>query len=214
MIEQYVIGSIVGISQSLLGHPLDTLKVYKQNKITKNLSFYQYYTGIKYPLILSAFHNSMLFGSYSQFNDKINNSFISGALSGGIFGIIISPFELYKTRSQLFKSNKISMFRGMPLAIMRESVGTATYFGSYYYMKNKDIHPFIAGGLSGWFSWFSCYPVDTIKTRIQSSRKLTYYDAFKQKKLWSGFKYCSYRAILVNACGFIIYEYLNNSIIN
>ena len=95
MIEQYAIGSIVGITQSLVGHPLDTLKVYKQNKISKKLDFKGYYRGIKYPICISIFQNSILFGNYDQFNKKLDNKFISGFISGFIIGVIISPFDLF-----------------------------------------------------------------------------------------------------------------------
>jgi hypothetical protein len=56
-------GTIVGISQTFFGHPLDTLKTLKQNgtKIQgENLR--SLYRGIYYPLILSTTYNSLLFG--------------------------------------------------------------------------------------------------------------------------------------------------------
>ena len=214
MIEQYAIGSIVGIVQSVVGHPLDTLKVYKQNKISKKLTFTGYYKGLKYPACISTFQNSILFGNYDQFNKEINNNFISGFLSGSIIGVISSPFELYKTQSQLLKKDKVNIFRGMPLTISRESIASGCYFSSYYYLKDKNVHPFISGGVCGWLSWLITYPIDTIKTRIQSNQNISYNYALQKGNLWSGFSYCSYRAIIVNAFGFIIFEKLNNLLID
>lgn len=212
MIEQYAIGSIVGITQSLVGHPLDTLKVFKQNKISKKLDFRGYYRGIKYPTCISTFQNSILFGNYNQFNKEIDNKFVSGFMSGFIIGIIISPFELFKTQSQTLKKDKVNFFRGMPLTIMRESIASGFYFSTYYYLKDKNYHPLISGGLSGWLSWLSTYPIDTVKTRIQTDINITYLSAIKQRNLWNGFAFCSYRAILVNSIGFVIFEKLNSYI--
>ena len=212
MIEQYAIGSIIGIVQSCIGHPFDTLKVYKQNKISKKLTFAGYYKGLKYPACISTFQNSILFGNYDKFNKKIDNKFISGFLSGSIIGIISSPFELFKTQSQLLRKDKINIFRGMPLTISRESIASGCYFSIYYYLKDNNVHPFISGGTCGWLSWLVTYPIDTIKTRIQTDPNISYIYALKQRNLWNGFSYCSCRAVIVNSVGFIIFEKLNNYI--
>ena len=37
-------------------------------------------------------------------------------------------------------------------------------------MKNKiNYHPLISGGVAGALSWLFTYPIDTVKTRVQSN---------------------------------------------
>jgi hypothetical protein len=49
--ESFWAGLISGIFQTVVGHPLDTLKVWKQNNSRISPSFFNLYKGIKYPFI-------------------------------------------------------------------------------------------------------------------------------------------------------------------
>ena len=54
--NEYTLGNIFGITQTIIGYPFDTIKTNLQN--SKNINIYiksplKLYTGVKYPLVLS-----------------------------------------------------------------------------------------------------------------------------------------------------------------
>ncbi|KGQ88079.1 mitochondrial ornithine carrier protein [Candida albicans P94015] len=74
----------------------------------------------------------------------------------------------------------IGLWKGLNLTIVREVIGTAIWFGTFeyvndYYKKvkepwvsNKDVQLLIAGAMAGVTFNFSMFPVDTIKSNIQT----------------------------------------------
>ena len=91
-------------------------------------------------------------------------------------------------------------------------------FFFYYYFKNKfdvhinkDLNNLISGGLAGITSWTITYPIDTIKTRIQS-KHISFSKAIKQYNLFKGLSVSLLRAFIVNSVGFYTYEYFNKKL--
>lgn len=229
VVNTLILGSTIGTSQIIIGYPLDTLKTLRQNnkKITsKELKFRRIYKGISYPIYLNIFYQSLLFYSYENLNNKLNNHLISGFITGGIIGTISNPFEYYKVREQnklpIKHFSRNSFLKGLQYTILRESIATGIYFSSYYTLKEYNINTFISGGLSGVFSWVFTYPIDTIKTRIQSCDALIpnkyhnigFSSCLFNKNLFNGMSYCLSRSFIVNSFTFIIYEYLKKNNIN
>ncbi|KAF7114578.1 hypothetical protein CNMCM5793_009223 [Aspergillus hiratsukae] len=86
---------------------------------------------------------------------------------------------------QLYKEGGIrSVFRGSAMTLARDGPGSAAYFAAYEYIKRsltpKDEHgnttgdlsmPAVlaAGGAAGIAMWIPIFPVDTIKSRLQSA---------------------------------------------
>lgn len=86
---------------------------------------------------------------------------------------------------QLYKEGGIrSVFRGSAMTLARDGPGSAAYFASYEYIKRKltpkdangnpsgDLSLFAimtAGGAAGVAMWIPVFPVDTIKSRLQSA---------------------------------------------
>ncbi|KAK0514189.1 hypothetical protein JMJ35_002806 [Cladonia borealis] len=86
---------------------------------------------------------------------------------------------------QLYKEGGIrSVFRGSAMTLARDGPGSAAYFASYEYVKrkmtpkDKDGNPsgelsltavMVAGGAAGVAMWIPVFPVDTIKSRLQSA---------------------------------------------
>ena len=132
------------------------------------------------------------------------------------FGIINTDVSTFKgtcvTGNQNnIPNNTLNIFRGWPATIARDSISYSIYFGSYHNLKDYNINTLIAGGSAGWMCWLFSYPIDTIKTRVQSS-DVSYMTVIKQQKLWKGFTYCSVRAIISNAILFYTYELFYNNI--
>ena len=86
---------------------------------------------------------------------------------------------------QLYKEGGIrSVYRGSAMTLARDGPGSATYFATYEYVKRKmtpkdiDGKPsgelsltavMTAGGAAGVAMWIPVFPIDTIKSRLQSA---------------------------------------------
>ena len=85
---------------------------------------------------------------------------------------------------QLYKEGGVrSVYRGSAMTLARDTPGSAAYFGTYEYIKRqmspKDAEGnitgdlslsaiVVAGGAAGVAMWIPVFPVDTVKSRIQS----------------------------------------------
>ena len=161
---------------TIVGHPLDTIKVLLQNNKNINYNF-KLFNGLT-PIIIT---NSIITGV--QFH-AIILGLISAALS--------TPIEYYKIQKTLPK--------GFIITFIREFIALNCYFNLYNYLENKT-GIFVAGGLAGSTSWLLTYQIDTIKTRIQSG--YSFNDALKEKNFNKGLYFCLIRGFIVNAFGYL-----------
>ena len=135
---------------------------------------------------------------YEKDEDKdtaLNHTF-AGAISGATQAFINGPTELIKTQMQvrLDKNYKNSLAcarhivkrhgvsklsKGLGVTFLREVPAFGIYFGMHHLAldlmeydpdesKWEEIKPFLSGGLAGMTSWYINYPIDCIKTRMQS----------------------------------------------
>lgn len=195
--EDYLKGSVSGIAQALSGHPFDTVKVLKQNNIKYNFDIRNLYKGLSFPL----FTNSIIIGT--QFYLYHNyNSFITGIVSG----LMIAPVDYFKIQKQINPNYKykLKMPLGLHATVLRETFSIPIYFNSFYWLNNKLNNSFLSGGIAGILSWLIPYPIDTIKTRVQSGISLK--ESIKIGKYWRGLHFCLFRAFLVNGAGFYCSE--------
>lgn len=221
----FVIGSLIGLTQTIIGHPFDTLKSIKQSNTSiniNNISKIKYlYRGITYPLILNIGYNGLLFFLFDKMKEKKYNNLESGLFSGLLCGILLTPFEYYKINHQLNQKPIIfNCFRGLQYTMMRESLATSIYFTIYFELNNRKINPLFSGGISGVLSWCITYPLDTIKTNYQLHKYKNTNDVIKDcfnikyiinKNTWNGINYCVYRAFIVNSISFNIYNFFSNN---
>ena len=185
------------------------------SKFSYNININNLYRGLTYPLITFSLINGFAFGNNCNINKRVNNSYISGGITGGLLSLIINPIELYKIQRQQNRIPKdilssMNAHRGLPLTLSREVIACSIYFGTYDNFKNLNIPPIIGGSIAGLLSWVTIYPLDVIKTRVQADYSISYKDAILQKKLWVGVNHCSIRAIVNNAVVFYTYEKLTD----
>tara|TARA_B110000971_G_scaffold214631_1_gene246988 strand:+ start:1693 stop:2358 length:666 start_codon:yes stop_codon:yes gene_type:complete len=220
MVNDYLNGIIVGIAQTLIGHPLDTLKILRQTKNNINyntLNIRGLYRGMIYPMCGSGIFNSIQFGTYQYLNDIYHNNMIAGLGAGLLSGMILCPIDVLKINKQIKNKSykKLHLYRGLYATCGREIPSTYIYFTTYYssmnYLeKNNEMNAFLSGGIAGVLSWFFTFPIDVVKTRIQSYQFDTIGSAINHGNLWNGLTVCLVRAFIVNGTGFVVYNKLSN----
>jgi solute carrier family 25 (mitochondrial carnitine/acylcarnitine transporter), member 20/29 len=184
----------------------------------------------------------------------LSKIWMAGAIGGLASFVVSAPSELVKCRAQLVvdgQGSSYSVFKdiwrrgGLPalyyggtITALRDSFGYGWYFFSYELTKrlllSRQVDPFISptatevlvsGGIAGVVTWVSIYPLDVIKTRLQtqpawaaerqSLLPLTHATVSSEKssiglakELWRqtgirgfyrGVGICSLRAFIVNA---------------
>lgn len=224
MENTFIAGFIAGSFQTLLGHPLDTIKVWKQNNTKHKLTISNLFRGLSYPLLSASFLNSIQFSSAAFYRKQLtNNTNIStdvivelkaGAFSGLVFGCILAPIDYFKIKRQSFSKTPQL---GLSACMMREIPGSSIYFGTYTYLRNKNISIFLSGSIAGCLSWGLIYPCDIIKTNIQSGKTKNIRNSIEfliknRSHIYSGLGICLLRAAIVNGVGFYTYEKIISSI--
>lgn len=125
-----------------------------------------------------------------------------GFMAGVAVTPIVTPVEFVKCKLQMQKENKSlayykgvrdllkkttemygikGIYKGNVTTFLRETIGYATQFGLYHYVKLKlskyknvkynelsSLDYIIAGAFSGMCGWISSYPFDTVKSIIQT----------------------------------------------
>ena len=131
---------------------------------------------------------------------------------------------------QLYKEGGIrSVYRGSAMTLARDAPGSAAYFASYEYTKrllspkDKDGKPtgelsltaiLTAGGAAGIAMWIPVFPVDTVKSRLQSAEGRPtisgtiggLWRAGGVKAFFPGIGPAMARAVPANAATFLGYE--------
>lgn len=210
----FIYGGIVGIAQTIVGFPFDTLKTRRQASREVN-SFKGLYRGVSYPMLSTCLVSSNSFGVAELIYKETSSWMLGGFVAGFMSSFIISPFELYKVLDQVNVTKevrqKMSMFRGLKLTIARESPANAVYFSVFHKTREEwKWHPFFGGATAGLTSWTVTYPVDVVKSRIQACHTTTIQEAIAKGNLWSGFSLAAVRAVVVNGVIFWLYDTLND----
>lgn len=217
---------IIGITQSIIGYPLDTLKTMAQHNtisdttnikstygvLEKFSTLQRCYRGFSYQLGISTINTATCFLTFDYISYKTNSMILAGICTGIVSGIIITPLEIKKVRHQVERTKNISDTKtsGLGLTTTREIIALTCYFNTYH--KLKTIWPdntLINGGLAGCACWTMSYPFDTLKTHRQTGSRISMLDIIQRGTLFRGYGFCMARAFLVNSVGFYIYETFN-----
>lgn len=207
--NDFTIGLGVGTVKTIVGYPLDTIKTNYQNNPNYKISFHNIYNGVKFPMISTLVNNSLMFYMNSNVQKYFNNHYISGFFTGCIISPIINVFDVNKIQSQTNTYTKIQLCNlGLISTVCKESIYTSLYFGTFHKLKEYDINTYLRGGITGTISWLCIYPIDVVKTRIQSKKYTCYYNAINTGNLWKGISFCLVRSFVVNSISLPIYELL------
>jgi hypothetical protein len=155
-----ILGSVVaGISSTVLGHPLDTVKTHLQTnpQLLNSVEVIQklrlgVFRGIAPPLVNAIIMNSVMFSAFDAVEARLKNPFIAGVLAGFATAVISTPTDYVKIQMQL-SSNKQKrlmssilfpnssndfmslhkFYRGFTLNLAREGIFTMVYLGIYHW---------------------------------------------------------------------------------
>lgn len=140
----------------------------------------------------------------------MRREFIAGMLSGAAQCTIACPMELIKCRMQVQSTALLNgtsltidqtirtihrqdglkaFYRGFIPTLLRDAPAFGIYFSSFEFLidRHNEIPSegsfLIAGGIAGIFSWVFTYPIDVIKTKIQTDGGKCDYSLLKCCKL-------------------------------
>lgn len=222
-IKHFIPGTSTAITKIVIGYPFETLKVRQQLEIknkNKNILF-KYYKGCSLPLVTSIIKRSIQLNIYESL--KHNSTYTAGAISGITASIIMNPFNIIKVNLQSNKYNNIlhvlsnyrTIQKGFYINIVRDTLFSAYYLGTYGYLKKNlpdtSFYYSCSSIVAGSTIWLFLMPFDYIRNNIQTnvSHKTLIRGVTKEPtKLWYGTKYMIIKSIPVNLVNMVIYEYL------
>ena len=209
--EEYISAAMVGINQTVIGLPFDSIKVWVQNnQQVWDRPFSNYYRGAIPEFCAGIASNCLVFPVHSYTLPYTNNSFISGAIAGVVVSPFVYTFRTCKIYQQMGYKLSIKTLlnikgRGYFTAFCRESLGYSMYFGTYSYTRKYDFPVFISGAFAGIFNWGASYPIDTLMSR-QIAQNISIRDAICIGNIYKGYSVCLFRSMIVNGCSFLVYE--------
>ncbi|KAK5653526.1 hypothetical protein OQA88_8785 [Cercophora sp. LCS_1] len=182
----------------------------------------------------------------------LSNIFAAGCVGGLATFVISTPIELIKCRTQLSPSPTSSwmitkqtlqregirgLYFGGGVTALRDAVGYGFYFWGYELSSramsgyNETGRALLCGGAAGILTWASIFPLDVIKTRVQTQglgiagvgegtgllgeRRVGAWETARRtyaeggwRVFWRGLGVCSVRAFVVNAVQWGVYEWV------
>lgn len=216
-ITHYLYGATAGSISAAITHPFLMIKFALQNNqhIPNNLK--SLYKGIGSQMIAMAGEKMIVFGLYNHLTPDKNNiyhSLLFGFLSGTCASINTSigdQITLIKNKNESITkilNNKKQLINGFKMTALRESIGYSIYFTVFNQLKNKyntenNIYiTGIIGAITSATAWIVIYPIDTIKTNIQSN----IYIKHNWKTIYKGSHYALIRTVPYHTSCFMIYE--------
>jgi solute carrier family 25 carnitine/acylcarnitine transporter 20/29 len=148
-------------------------------------------------LLFVTYNRTSDFLTETSTQPSLTTAFIAGAVGGLATWVVSTPTELIKCRAQMstvpisslqiarsvLKSEGLrGLYYGGTVTALRDSIGYGFYFWSYELgsrlMAPKDGSPMtpraeaakvlLCGGIAGVITWASVFPLDVIKTRVQT----------------------------------------------
>jgi len=234
-------GIAAGTTGVIIGHPFDAVKVrmqtnmYKNNfecvkSIIRNEGLKGFYKGALPALISQNLKRSIQYNVYEKILKRTDNPFLSGFMVSCIGPIIGCPASVIKiglqTKHDEYLSHYIKkiyntkglrgFYKGLPIYTMKEMVHGTTYLGIYGTLRKKyGVNPlstFLSGCVASTITWSLLFPVDMLKTTIQSHnvKNIEHFRSIINSgyylKLWRGLPPALLKIAPVNGCIMISYE--------
>ena len=231
--EEQIIGyTVAGLTSTILGHPLDTIKTHLQTNRRFRNSFhvakelrYGIFRGMAPPLVNAVVMNTVMFSVFHRVNELVGNPFVAGMFSGFATAMISTPTDYVKIHAQitgrqswliLKATSPALLYKGHVANLGREGLFTLVYLGLYHHLVSYQreesglILVAATSSMTGALAWVISYPFDTIKTLIQSGGSMeTVASLWRNHGLSAFYKGCGAstgRAMLVTSSRMLAYE--------
>lgn len=198
-------GLMQGLTRVTISYPVDVIKVQMQKQLynnsidaIKNTLKYdigKFYRGSSISYFTIGLERSLQYYYLEKINKKYN-SYLAGFMVSIISSIYNVPMQFATTNIALFNKNNANIcnflkqtnlkkfYTGYFAETPKNILGSTIYLGTYMklrsYTTNNNLYPFF-GGLSGIIVWLVIYPLDTIKTEIQTTKNTKYSEFIIQR---------------------------------
>jgi solute carrier family 25 carnitine/acylcarnitine transporter 20/29 len=238
-------GFCQGLTRVTISYPFDVVKTNMQKHVDVNLYStiknlikqdpFRFYRGATFSYVSVSFERAIQFYCLEKMNKIYKNTYMNGflfSLFASIYNVpvqfITTNIALNNTKTKLYLKyiieNKINLYKGSQLEILRNTINSTIFMGTYYYLRNTfgentGLSPFY-GAFSGLACWTVTLPIDTLRTDYQSSTqniKALITNRFKNGGLFAfyrGFTPIILRTIPSASAGMYIYENVRNYISN
>jgi hypothetical protein len=196
---QSILGGFIASGLStVVGHPIDTWKSLRQGNRCLTMDIYKLYSGVTVPILTRGLRGAMVFNVYNSSREY--KGIYAGVVAGVVTAPITNTFDIFKTVRQIYPERSyITIWRncrlkdGIMWSMLRDGLFYGVYYPVYHKMRKKEIHPIIAGGVSGILGWTISYPFDTLRVNKQIRNKVNI------GRLYSGLSFALLRAFPVHA---------------
>ncbi|KAF1328320.1 hypothetical protein FI667_g7002, partial [Globisporangium splendens] len=244
-------GTIAGMSGIIVGQPFDTFQHEGVRGFFKGMASPLFGSAWTNAIVFSTYERSLRLIDDSPQDPALPSIVYAGLIGGFCQTAAVTPTDLIKCRLQVQDGHASSHYRGpvdcikhiyarnglrglflgYPITLLREVPSFGFYFGMYEYAKRKmiasDFNPhtamLTAGGIAGVGSWIIAYPMDVIKSSIQTIAENARHEektiAYQARRLYNlgglkifvhGLETAVVRAFPVNAVTFYCYENLSD----
>jgi solute carrier family 25 carnitine/acylcarnitine transporter 20/29 len=234
-------GFCQGITRVSISYPFDVVKVNMQKLLFKNtyetICFlikndkFRLYRGSSLSYSSVGIERAFQFYLMEKLNNKNNsNTFINSSILSIVSSIYSIPIQ-YLTSNIALKSNitiqqfikteiknNANLYKGFPLEIIRNMLGSTIFMGTYYLLRNnfgENKYSYIYGGVSGISVWLITFPLDTIRTNYQTTNSNNIFTLIKTRfntygltSFYRGIVPVLLRTIPSASLGMYVYEYV------
>lgn len=189
-------GFCQGLTRVSISYPFDVVKVNMQTlkyKTTidafKNIyktDPLRFYRGSSLCYLTVSSERSVSFFLAEKYNTKSNNTFLNGffiSLLTSIYNIPIQYITSNLANNNNIRNlgtflkdlyaNKTNVYKGYFIEMPKTVLGSTMFSGTYFYLRNNiedsKYKPLLLGSISGIVSWIFTFPIDSIRTNIQTS---------------------------------------------
>ena len=222
-------GFIAGISRVIISYPFDFVKCHIQTNTPislKNIKLKNLYKGATLPFLTVPIDRAITFSLYDYLKKNNYGSFKSSLIVNFISCIYNVPIQVYNL-NYILKNIKLknNLYKGVGYEYIKNLMGGTIFL--YVYDSSKDSIPIesnILKGLFGGFlasviNWSFIYPIDTVKTLIQTdfeNKKVISTRIQKEgiKGLYKGIHLMYLKSIPSASISMMIYEIVKKKISN
>jgi hypothetical protein len=220
-------GFLSGLTRVIISYPFDYIKLHIQTSTKiefKNVKISTLYRGAIIPFLTTPIDRGITFYLYNLLKDKGYNKFSSSLLVNLASCIYNTPIQVYNinyiVKDEIIKNN---FYKGFHIEYLKNILGGTIFL--YTYEKSKELSiikdsyyiGLYSGIISSIINWSIIYPIDTIKTLIQTDFKnhISISNKIKKegfKSLYKGISLMYLKSIPSASLGMLIYEITLNKV--